>query len=32
MLRITVEFARLSRFTGSLYVAIGKREWFFGPR
>jgi hypothetical protein len=30
MYRITLEFTRTGRFTGNLYVAFGKREWFLG--
>jgi hypothetical protein len=29
-MRIVIEFTRLSRFTGNLYIAVGKREWFIG--
>jgi hypothetical protein len=31
MLRITIEFTRISRFTGNVYIAFGRREFFFGP-
>jgi hypothetical protein len=30
MLRITIEFTRTGRFTGNVYIAVGKREWFIG--
>jgi hypothetical protein len=30
MYRITLEFTRTGRFTGTLYIALGKHEWFLG--
>jgi hypothetical protein len=29
-MRVVVEFNRLTRFTGTLFIAVGKREWFIG--